>query len=159
MSEETVRAEGDHESLRQMLNVGPDVTAATRAVMVANRGKDTGPEMVVRRTLHSAGLRYRLHVKQLPGRPDIVLPSRKTVVEVRGCFWHGHTCQHGRIPRTRSEFWATKIRLNRERDARNEAALRERGWDVMVVWECEVNRGAAIPLAERLAAIPKRYGN
>lgn len=146
---------GVHRRLRRLLAEGPEVTGATRAVMRANRGRDTGPEMAVRRALHAAGLRYRLHVKKLPGRPDVVLASRRTVVEVRGCFWHGHGCQGGRVPSTRAEYWAAKLRDNRERDARNETALRASGWTVVVVWECDVRRGAASRVAEQVAAVPR----
>ncbi len=147
---------GTHRRLRRLLAEGPEVTAATRAVMLANRGKDTAPEMAVRRALRAVGLRYRLHVRNLPGRPDVVLASRRAVVEVRGCFWHGHDCQHGRVPKTRSEFWASKVLSNRDRDARNEAALRELGWHVVVVWECEVRCGAAPFVASRVAAMPRQ---
>lgn len=152
------KGKGVHRRLCRLLAEGPEVTPATRAVMRANRARDTGPEMAVRRALHAAGLRYRLHVRKLPGRPDVVLASRRAVVEVRGCFWHGHGCQGGRVPKTRSEFWANKIQVNRERDARNEAALRALGWQVVLVWECEVRRGVAPHLAEQVAAIPRCRG-
>lgn len=145
-----------HRYLRDLLAQGPKVTATTRAIMLANRSKNTSPEMVVRRAMHAAGLRYRLHVRGLPGRPDIVLTSRRTVVEVRGCFWHGHVCQRHRMPKTRSEFWANKIQMNRARDDRNEAALQACGWTVLVIWECDVRQGVAPLLAERISALPKR---
>ncbi|THH35716.1 DNA mismatch endonuclease Vsr [Aliishimia ponticola] len=104
-------------------------------VMSRVRGKDTKPEMIIRRGLHSRGFRYRLHDKKLPGRPDIVLPRWGAAIEVRGCYWHGHRgC--GRIPKTRREFWGPKIAGNRERDARNEAALLGAGWRLLIVWEC-----------------------
>lgn len=104
-------------------------------IMSRVRGKDTKPELVIRRGLHARRFRYRLHDKALPGRPDIVLPRWRSVIEIRGCFWHGHeNC--GRMPKSRQEFWGTKIADNRERDARNEAALRDAGWRVLIVWEC-----------------------
>lgn len=105
------------------------------------RGKDTKPEMTIRRGLHARGFRFRLHVKDLPGRPDIVLPRWRAVIEVRGCFWHGHEgC--GRMPKSRQEFWGPKIMNNRERDVRNEWALQDIGWRLLVVWECAmVGRG------------------
>ncbi|MCA0961968.1 very short patch repair endonuclease [Salipiger bermudensis] len=104
-------------------------------VMSRVRHKDTKPEMVIRRGLHARGFRYRLHDKKLPGRPDIVLPRWRAAVEVRGCYWHGHEgC--GRMPKTRQEFWGPKIAGNRKRDARNEAALRDAGWRLLIVWEC-----------------------
>lgn len=104
-------------------------------IMSRVRGKDTKPEMIIRRGLHARGYRYRVHDKKLPGRPDIVLPRWRTVIEVRGCFWHGHeNC--GRMPKSRQEFWGPKIAGNRERDARNEAALRDAEWRLLIVWEC-----------------------
>jgi DNA mismatch endonuclease (patch repair protein) len=105
--------------------------------MKAVRREDTGPELEVRRRLHHAGLRFRLHVRDLPGSPDIVLPRFRTVVFVHGCFWHGHSCSHGRVvPKTNVEFWTTKIEANRARDARKAKALRRLGWHVERVWEC-----------------------
>lgn len=106
------------------------------------RGKDTKPELLVRSYLHGAGLRYRLHAKDLPGRPDLVLPKYGTVVFVEGCFWHGHRCQKGRIPGTNSGFWSTKITTNQARDRRNHRVLRRAGWRVYRVWECELAKPA-----------------
>jgi len=103
------------------------------------RSKDTGPEMAVRRLVFGMGYRYRLHVSKLPGKPDIVMASRKKVIEVRGCFWHSHQgCQDGRIPKSRVEYWTEKIGRNVERDARNLESLQRGGWKVLVVWECEL---------------------
>lgn len=107
--------------------------------MAAIKGKDTKPEMIVRKYLFSRGLRYRLHVKKLPGSPDIVLPKYKTVIFVDGCFWHGHEgCRHYRLPKTNTDFWRTKIERNISRDIRTEAELTLLGWSVIRVWECEV---------------------
>lgn len=106
------------------------------------RGADTGPEWVVRRHLHAVGLRFRLHVKGLPGQPDLVLPKRRVVVFVHGCFWHGHRCQRGRIPGTRADFWRQKFETNKKRDAKNERALRRAGWRVLTVWECSISTPA-----------------
>ena len=100
------------------------------------KGKDTRPELTVRRILHAAGFRYRLHAKDLPGRPDIVLRSRKTLVFVNGCFWHGHDCHGTRLPKSNRRFWNAKIKANMARDARNLAECRRLGWRVLVVWEC-----------------------
>jgi DNA mismatch endonuclease (patch repair protein) len=136
------------QDIRRLLGEGPPVTAATRSVMLANKGRDTGPEMVVRRALHAAGLRYVLHDRRLPGRPDIVFPRVRLVIEVRGCFWHGHICMGARVPKTRSAYWAEKISINQARDARNEGALRERGWEVIVAWECEVRQHGPQSLVE-----------
>lgn len=103
------------------------------------RGRDTKPEMWVRRFLHAEGFRYRLHGKDLPGRPDLVLPKYGTVIFVHGCFWHAHHCQKGRIPSTRAGFWQDKFSINKRRDARNSRALRAAGWRVFHVWECSIS--------------------
>lgn len=102
------------------------------------RRQDTAPEMLVRRALHAAGLRYRLHVRGLPGSPDLVLSRRSTVVFVHGCFWHGHDCRHGSVQaKSNTAFWQAKIEANRERDARQRLALEALGWQVETVWECQ----------------------
>jgi DNA mismatch endonuclease (patch repair protein) len=102
------------------------------------RGKNTNPEMKVRSLLHSLGYRYRLHVRDLPGHPDIVLPKHRVVIFVHGCFWHMHKCRFGRVvPKTNAEFWQTKRSGNTERDRRNARQLRKVGWTVLTVWECE----------------------
>ena len=104
------------------------------------RGRDTKPEMVVRRWLWRQGYRYRLYVKALPGRPDIVMRKWRTVIFVNGCFWHGHECQSNRQrPSTNATFWQEKFARNRERDARNQALLQAAGWHVIVVWECQLS--------------------
>lgn len=101
-------------------------------------GKNTGPEMVVRRLTHRMRYRYRLHAKGLPGRPDLVFPSRHKVIFVHGCFWHRHRCPSGReTPKSRMDFWVPKLERNRQRDAENRRRLRRMGWDVLVVWECQ----------------------
>lgn len=102
------------------------------------RSQDTRPELMVRRFLHAAGFRYRLHARNLPGRPDIVLPRYRAVVFVHGCFWHAHSCQKGRIPASRPEFWEEKFLANKRRDRRNRVALRKAGWRVFTVWECSL---------------------
>ncbi len=117
-------------------------TAATSKAMAANRHKDTKPEMVVRRLVHSMGYRYRLHRKDLPGKPDMVFPSRKKVIEVRGCFWHRHPgCKLAYMPKTRVGFWSRKFDANVARDAANVIALENQGWRVLIVWECDIRRG------------------
>jgi DNA mismatch endonuclease (patch repair protein) len=116
--------------------------------------KDTGPERVVRRYLHAAGLRYTLHPGALPGTPDIVLPRRRTVVFVHGCFWHGHDCKRGaRQPKDNAAYWRAKIARNRARDAASMRALRAEGWRALVVWECEARDADA--LARKLARFLK----
>lgn len=124
---------------------------ARSAQMARVKGRDTKPELVVRRALHAAGLRYRLQERRLPGRPDIVFPSCLVAVQVRGCFWHRHDdpgCALARLPKSKLDFWGPKLTANAERDARNDAALRELGWQVEVVWECELSR-----VAERRARL------
>lgn len=106
--------------------------------MRAVRRKDTAPEVAVRRLLHAAGYRYRLHLKTLPGSPDVVFTRRRKVIFVHGCFWHGHTCRAGRLPKSRPEFWVPKIDRNRRRDAAASEALARAGWEVTVVWQCEL---------------------
>lgn len=119
------------------------------AVMARVRGKDTGPELALRRALHARGLRYRLHDRTLPGRPDIVFAGPRLVVFVHGCFWHGHTCARGaRAPKANAAYWAAKIDRNRTRDARALNDLSEHGISALVIWECETRDTAA--LGERL---------
>ena len=98
--------------------------------------KNTKPELAVRKLLHAAGWRYRLHRKGLPGTPDIVFGPRKAALFVHGCFWHGHHCRLGKLPKTRPEFWSAKIAGNRARDARKVGQLVEQGWRVMTIWQC-----------------------
>lgn len=107
--------------------------------MAAIRGKDTGPEITVRRFLHAQGYRFRLHRKDLPGKPDIVLPKYRTAIFVHGCFWHLHGCKKTVIPKTRTEWWLAKLEGNRTRDEKNRQRLEQLGWQVITVWECEIN--------------------
>ena len=104
------------------------------------RGRDTKPEMSVRRLVHGMGYRYRLHRRDLPGSPDMVFPSRRRAIFVHGCFWHRHPqCKLARVPKSRREFWVPKLEGNRLRDMANQKRLRETGWDLMVIWECETS--------------------
>ena len=115
--------------------------------MARVRCRDTKPEMIVRRALHLAGLRYRLHDRRLPGNPDVVFRSRRTVVFIHGCFWHRHgdpNCKLARLPKSRREFWIPKLEGNRQRDLRNTEMLRAMGWRVFVVWECEVRNSICL---------------
>lgn len=107
-------------------------------IMSSIRSKDTKIEWQVRRALWHAGFRYRLHVKTLPGKPDIVLPRYRTVVLVHGCFWHGHGCRLSSTPKTNAGFWAAKIARNKERDSRVEEQLRSRGYQLWMIWECQL---------------------
>lgn len=116
-------------------------------MMSAIRGKDTAPEMAVRRLAHALGYRFRLHRKDLPGKPDLVFPGRRAVIFVHGCYWHGHGCARGGTgAKSNQDYWGPKIARNRERDVRNAVALKEAGWRVMTVWECETKN------RERMAA-------
>jgi DNA mismatch endonuclease (patch repair protein) len=108
-------------------------------IMRAVKGRNTKPEIVVRRALYALGYRYRLHRKDLPGVPDLVFPSRGKVVFVHGCFWHGHDCKRGaRAPKNNAEYWRWKIARNKARDERHRQALKANGWRSAVVWECEL---------------------
>lgn len=114
--------------------VDPEVRSR---MMSSIRGRDTKPEMLVRRYLHSRGMRFRIHRRDLPGRPDLTLPKWNAAIFIHGCFWHGHEqCRYFRLPATRTDFWKTKISGNAVRDARAEDGLRNLGWRVLVVWEC-----------------------
>lgn len=109
------------------------------AIMSKVHSKDTGPELTVRRLIFRMGYRYRLHVASLPGKPDIAMIGRRKVIDVRGCFWHGHErCKHGRVPKSRRDFWVAKIARNRQRDTQNISSLENKGWRVFVVWQCEL---------------------
>ena len=118
-------------------------------VMAQVRSADTGPERAVRRLAHALGYRFRLQRKDLPGRPDLVFPGRRTALFVHGCFWHGHDCARGRrVPRSNADYWRAKIDRNRERDRRSLLELEALGWRVVIVWECELRDRDA--LARRL---------
>jgi DNA mismatch endonuclease, patch repair protein len=115
------------------------VTPARSRLMAKIRGKDTKPERQVRRLVHSLGYRFRLHVRRLPGSPDLVFPSRRKVIFVHGCFWHQHSgCRKNTLPKTRRRFWRTKLLRNRARDGEKIAMLETMGWSVLVIWECEI---------------------
>ncbi len=119
--------------------------------MRAVKGADTAPEIAVRRMAHQMGYRFRLHGKDLPGKPDLVFPRLRRVVFVHGCFWHGHGCVRGdRAPKANAEYWRVKIGSNRIRDAKNLTALKTEGWRAAVVWECELKDPARVK--RRLAA-------
>lgn len=125
------------------------VSPETRSRMMSGiRGKDTTPEMQIRRRLHRLGYRFRLHVRKMPGSPDLVFRSRRAVIEVRGCFWHGHDCHLFRWPGTREEFWKQKISGNIARDRRNLYTLFEHNWRVAEVWECQLKGKKRQPLDE-----------
>ena len=109
-----------------------------RRIMRSVGVEDTGPEWAVRRLLHGFGYRYRLHRKDLPGRPDLVFPGRRKAIFVHGCFWHAHGCRYGRPPKSRLDYWLPKLERNRQRDAEKHTALEALRWRVLVVWQCEI---------------------
>jgi DNA mismatch endonuclease (patch repair protein) len=114
------------------------LTPQQRSNLMSKVGsKHTAPEMIVRRLVHAAGYRYRLHAKALPGKPDLVFPARRKAIFVNGCFWHGHGCKIGRLPKSRPEFWVPKIARNKERDADKATALEKLGWQIITIWQCE----------------------
>lgn len=109
------------------------------------KGKDTKPEMLIRRGLHARGLRYRLHDRSLPGRPDLVFPKYRTAVFIHGCFWHAHGCALSKLPATRQDFWQTKLAANAARDRKAVDALQTAGWRVLVIWECALRGSGRLP--------------
>lgn len=126
--------------------------------MASVRGKDTVPEMLVRRFLHARGFRFRLHRSDLPGRPDLILPRWRVAILIHGCFWHGHSgCRYFRLPKTRAEFWSVKIAANVARDTRTEKALTELGWRVFVIWECATRDHLEEALATLVREISRQH--
>jgi DNA mismatch endonuclease (patch repair protein) len=113
-------------------------------IMKSVGSRDTGPEMTVRRLLHRLGYRYRLYRRDLPGRPDLVFPSRRKAIFIHGCFWHGHDCGKGKLPKSRAEYWTAKIKANQDRDARATACLADACWQTLSVWQCELKSLDAI---------------
>lgn len=135
----------------------PRETSPERSANMAKiRSKDTKPELLVRRALHRLGFRYRLHARELPGRPDIVLSKHRTIIEVKGCFWHGHTCIDGRVPKSNREYWLPKLLRNQSRDTANARKLRRLGWSVYSLWECRVLKLSQDQLASLLTAMLER---
>ena len=131
-------------------------TPARSALMSRIRSVNTKPEMLVRRALHNLGYRFRLHVRNLPGCPDIVLPKYRTIIEVKGCFWHGHSCRGGQLPASNVEYWTPKLLRNRERDRANERKLRRLGWSVHCLWECKLEHCTEVGLREVLCKMLPR---
>jgi len=122
-------------------------------MMAGIRSKNTRPELVVRKALHSLGFRYRLHDPSLPGKPDLIFPRYKAVILVHGCFWHGHDCHLFKWPASRKEFWKRKITRNQQKDSQNLMALRKNGWRVMTVWECALKSRTRIPFEKVIGNI------
>lgn len=121
------------------------VTKATRSkIMAAVRTRDTGAEKAVRSLVHRLGYRYSLARSDLPGKPDLAFVGRKKAIFVHGCFWHGHSCKYGRLPKSRLAYWTPKIDANRARDRRQKARLQKDGWSVMVIWQCQLGKQDAL---------------
>jgi DNA mismatch endonuclease (patch repair protein) len=117
------------------------VDTATRSRMMAGiRSKDTRPELFIRQRLHALGFRYRLHDRRIQGKPDLVFPKYAALIDVRGCFWHGHDCGYFKAPATNPEYWARKVMENQQRDARNFIAQTDAGWRSLIVWECAIRK-------------------
>jgi DNA mismatch endonuclease (patch repair protein) len=134
-------------------------TVAERSrIMAAVKSRDTSPELLVRRLIHSLGFRYRLHVRSLPGTPDLVFPSLRKIINVNGCFWHMHGCGRCRVPSSRRAYWIAKLRRNASRDKRTEGILRRGGWRVMVIWECQISASAEDRLRARIVAFLDKHG-
>jgi DNA mismatch endonuclease, patch repair protein len=130
------------------------VTAEVRSRMMSGiRGKDTRPEMLLRKALHAAGFRFRLHDRRLPGKPDIVLPRWRAVILVHGCFWHGHDCHLFKVPSSRTGFWLEKIEGNRQRDSHASERLLAGGWRVATVWECSLKGRTRQPFEDLMAQL------
>jgi DNA mismatch endonuclease, patch repair protein len=125
-------------------------TAQRQLNMSRIRGRDTKPEMLIRRGLHARGLRYRLHDRKLPGRPDLVFPKYRTAVFIHGCFWHAHGCALSKLPATRQDFWKQKLEGNAARDNKAIEALQANGWRVLVIWECALRGPVRVALHELL---------
>ena len=128
-----------------------------RRIMQSVKTRNTGPELTVRRALFVAGYRYRLHRKDLPGRPDIVLPGRKKVIFVHGCFWHGHGCAKGRGSKSRLDYWEPKLMANKERDTRNARALMDLGWGVLTLWQCQLSDAEQLKKRLQLFLGPSKF--
>lgn len=125
------------------------VDSATRSRMMSGiRGRDTGPERLIRSALHSLGFRFRLHPRDVPGRPDLILPRYSAALFVHGCFWHGHDCSLFRLPATHRQFWRDKIRRNVERDAEVAQLLEQQGWRQLTIWECAFRGPDSIGIEE-----------
>ena len=130
------------------------VSRKTRSRMMSGiRGSDTQPELILRHGLHQLGFRYRLHDRNLPGKPDLVFPRYKAVIFVNGCFWHGHDCHLFRWPKSRAEFWKDKITGNVQRDAKNSSLLGASGWRILIVWECALKGRGRYPVDEVIGRV------
>jgi len=129
-------------------------------VMSKISGRETKPELIVRKYLFSKGFRYRKNDKRYPGKPDIVLPKYKTLIFIHGCFWHGHKCPAGKLPDTNRKFWESKIRANIERDRKNIRELKKSGWKVLTIWQCEIkNKAIRIQKFKKIIAYITKFNS
>lgn len=143
--------------MRLVVRTTNETDKARSAQMALIKARDTKPELKVRRAVHAAGLRYRLHAKDLPGRPDLVFRSRRIAVFVHGCFWHQHpdpSCRLARMPKSRLEFWRPKLEGNRQRDLRTRGELEALGWSVLEVWECQTSADELEALVKKIKSAP-----
>ena len=115
-----------------------------------NYSKNTKPELAIRSLLWSKGYRYKIHDKKLPGKPDVVLPKHKTIINIHGCFWHNHGCNRSKLPKTRTEYWYNELENNKERDFVNKARLKELGWKVIDLWECTLIKSELAKTMQKL---------
>jgi len=146
-----------HANSDQVVIVADTFTKSERSrIMAAVKSKDTAPERLVRRLVHSLGFRYRLHDRSLPGTPDLVFPRLRKIINVSGCFWHMHGCAHCRIPSSHRRYWNAKLRRNAARDKRVQRSLRRAGWGVMVIWECQTRPALLQRLRARIIAYLKK---
>ena len=130
--------------------------AKRSAIMSKISGKETKPEILVRKFLHTNGFRFRKNDKRYPGKPDVILPKFKTIIFIHGCFWHGHLCKAGKLPETRKEFWTEKLQANKARDNQNIQELKKLGWKVLVIWQCEIKNKSV--RSERLESLLEEIG-
>lgn len=151
----------DRRLMRLVVRTTHEVDRARSAQMALIKARDTKPELKVRRAMHTAGLRYRLHAKDLPGRPDLVFRSRRIAVFVHGCFWHQHpdpSCKLARKPKSKLEFWRPKLEGNRHRDLRTRGELEARSWSVLEIWECQTGHNELDALVMRIKRTPRVSG-
>jgi DNA mismatch endonuclease (patch repair protein) len=133
------------------------VTPEVRSRMMSGiRGKDTQPEMIIRRGLHARGFRFRLHDRRLPGKPDLVFPKYRAVIFVHGCFWHGHNCHLFKWPKTREAFWREKIEGNKSRDRQHLSSLKVAGWHALAIWECQLKSASKRDIERVLDAVSEK---
>ena len=140
---------------RRATKADPHTPEQRRYNMSRIRNRNTKPELLLRAALHANGFRYRLHDRRLPGTPDIVMPGRRAVIQVHGCFWHGHGCPLSVTPATNQQFWIEKIQRNKQRDRATDAALAEAGWRLLVVWECALRGRAKQPIGDVVGRVQK----